>query len=288
MPHAFSIDVEDWYQGIDRPLAEWSQYEKRIRVGMDEVLALLERYEVQVTCFVLGKVAEEHPGLIADLLHAGHEIATHGYHHQEVHKLTPGQFREDIRRSIDLLQDLTGEPVIGYRAPYFTVTSKSLWALDIMAEEGILYDSSIHPVFHYRYGIPGADRTPQVLTLKSDRRLLEVPVTTYPVMPKFNMPIGGGAYLRLYPQFFQNWFYKRLEARGETLRTYMHPWEMDTEQPRISLPWRLWFTHYVNLKSTKPKLEALLQHFDFAPFREVYRDEIKEVRSQNWVGKVDS
>lgn len=283
MQHAFSIDVEDWYQGLDRPYTDWAPYEKRVRRGMDRLLALLDRHDTRATCFILGKVAEEHPGLVRDIHAAGHEIATHGYHHEEVHKITPEHFRDDLRRSIDVLEDLTNESVIGYRAPYFTVTKASLWALDILADEGILYDSSIHPVFHYRYGIPGAAREPSFLEVEGDRTLLELPVSTYPLARKTNLPVGGGAYLRLYPLSFQRWTLERLRDRGEVIRLYTHPWEMDPDHPKIALPWKLWFTHYVNLKSTHPKFEALLQTFSFAPYGSVFADEISQVRRRNQV-----
>ena len=142
---------------------------------MGQMLDLMAQHDVQSTCFVLGKVAEDHPTLIRDIHQAGHEVATHGYAHDEVHHLTPEAFRDDLQRSIDLLEGVTNEKVIGYRAPYFTITPRSLWALPILAEAGIRYDSSIHPIYHFRYGIPGAARTPSVLETGSKHPLLELP-----------------------------------------------------------------------------------------------------------------
>lgn len=276
MQHVFSIDVEDWYQGIEIPMDQWDAFESRIEQSTGRVLDLMTAYDVGATCFVLGKVAEEHPDLVRRIHRAGHEIATHGYSHEKVYNLTPDRFRRELRRSIDLLQGITGEPVLGHRAPYFTVTEESLWALDILAEEGIRYDSSIHPVFNWRYGIPEADRTPSIVSTPAGRRMLEVPVSTFP-LPNINVPVGGGAYLRIYPYWFQRALLKRLERRGESLGIYVHPWEVDPEHPRVDLPFRVRATHYFNLKSTIAKLERLFQDFTFQSYRNAFSDELDAV-----------
>ena len=274
--HVFSVDVEDWYQGLEIPLPEWGRFERRVEASMGFMLELMERYGVKATCFVLGKVAEEHPQLVQAIHAAGHEVATHGYSHEKVYDLTPQRFREELRRSIRLLEDLTGEKVVGHRAPYFTITERSLWALDVLAEEGILYDSSIHPVFNYRYGIPDAERHPAFLPLTGGGRLLEIPVSTYPAF-RVNIPVGGGAYFRLYPYALTRVALGQLERKGEGLSLYMHPWEVDPDHPRIPLPARVRATHYVNLHSTTSKLSRLFQDFAFAPYREVYRAMLEEV-----------
>lgn len=277
MSHVFSIDVEDWYHGIELPMYRWEKFEPRVEASMDRLLDLMARYDVTATCFVLGKVAEEHGDLVRRIHQAGHEVATHGYSHEKVYNLTPDRFRRELRRSIDALQDLTGERVLGHRAPYFTVTQDSLWALDILAEEGIRYDSSIHPVFNYRYGIPNADRQPSRVASRSGKQLLEVPVATYPLpdpLPDVNVPCGGGAYFRIYPYPAQRFLLRRLEERGDHVGFYVHPWEIDADHPRIDLPFRVAVTHYWNLQSTYPKLERLFQDFSFAPYREVFADEI--------------
>ena len=274
--HVFSIDVEDWYQGLEIPLSEWGRFERRVSASMGDLLELMAYHGVRATCFVLGKVAEEHPQLVRSIQAAGHEVATHGYSHEKVYNLTPQRFREELRRSIQLLEDLTGDKVIGHRAPYFTITEQSLWALDILAEEGILYDSSIHPVFNYRYGIPNAARRPSYLSLAGGGRLLEIPVSTYPAS-RVNIPVGGGAYFRLYPYTVTRAALRRLERQGEGLSFYMHPWEVDPGHPHIPLPARVRATHYANLKSTAPKLSRLFRDFDFAPYREVYRSMLEEV-----------
>jgi len=272
----FSIDVEDWYQGIEIPMSQWDNFEKRVEGSMTRMLDIMAAHDVNATCFILGKVAEDHPHLVQRIHKAGHEIATHGYSHAKIYDLTPERFRRELRRSIDLLQDLTGEPVLGHRAPYFTITEESLWALDILAEEGIRYDSSIHPVFNWRYGIPNADRTPVVIDTKKGHQLLEVPVSTFP-LPRLNLPVGGGAYLRIYPYWLQRTLLKRLEKRGEHIGIYMHPWEVDPDHPRIDLPFRVRATHYYNLESTVPKLERLFQDFEFKPYRDVFKDELEVI-----------
>jgi polysaccharide deacetylase family protein (PEP-CTERM system associated) len=272
--HVFSIDVEDWYQGIEIPMDQWDGFEQRVEASMDRLLGLMARYDVTATCFVLGRVAEEHPSLVKRIHAAGHEIATHGYSHAKIYALTPERFRRELRHSIDLLQELTGEPVLGHRAPYFTITEDSLWALDILAEEGIRYDSSIHPVFNWRYGIPDAKRTPSRVETPNGQQLLEAPVSTYP-LSKVNVPCGGGAYLRIYPYWLQRTLLRRLEARGEHVGLYVHPWEVDPEHPKLDLPFRVSATHYWNLDSTLPKLERLFQDFSFQPYRNAFSEELE-------------
>lgn len=280
--HVFSIDVEDWYQGIEIPRNQWGGFESRVEVSMGRLLDLMACYDVKATCFVLGKVTEEHPELVRRIHAAGHEIATHGYSHEKVYDLSPERFREELRYSIDLLQELTGEPVLGHRAPYFSITEESLWALDILEEEGIQYDSSIHPVFNYRYGIPDAERQPSTVITPNGATLLEAPVATYPMpspLPNINVPCGGGAYLRIYPYRLQRWFLHQLTQRGEHVGVYMHPWEVDPDHPRIDLPFRVSATHYWNLDFTYAKLERLFQDFTFQPYREAFSDELEMVAS---------
>jgi polysaccharide deacetylase family protein (PEP-CTERM system associated) len=272
--HVFSIDVEDWYQGIEIPMDRWDGFERRVTDSMRRLLDLMETYDVTATCFVLGKVAEEHPGLVQRIHEAGHEIATHGYSHAKVYALTPERFRRELRRSIDLLQKLTGTSVQGHRAPYFSITEDSLWALDVLAEEGICYDSSIHPVLNWRYGIPDANRTPSRINTPNGEQLLEVPVSTYP-LPKVNVPCGGGAYLRIYPYWLQRTFLRRLEDRGEHVGLYVHPWEVDPDHPRLDLPFRVSAAHYWNLEPTLSKLERLFQDFAFRPYRDAFTEELE-------------
>lgn len=276
--HVFSVDVEEWFQGIELPADEWSRFDGRIHRGMDPLLSLMDRHDVRCTCFVLGWVAERHPEVVERIHACGHEVATHGYSHTKVYDLKPEEFREEIRRSKGLLEDITGEPVRGYRAPYFTVTRQSLWALDVLVEEGILYDSSIHPVYNYRYGIPDADRTPGTVLAPEHGEILEIPVSTYPV-GGFNLPVGGGAYLRIWPFPVFRTLLRSLARRGERIALYVHPWELDPDHPRIDLPFRVSATHYFNLSSTVPKLEKLFAEFEFVPFRDAYGKELEALAS---------
>ncbi|MCS3831110.1 polysaccharide deacetylase family protein (PEP-CTERM system associated) [Salinibacter ruber] len=278
MSHVFSIDVEDWYQGIEIPMDQWEGFERRVEDSMERLLDLMARYDVTATCFVLGKVAEEHPDLVRGIHDAGHEIATHGYSHEKVYNLSPERFRRELRRSVNLIQGLTGERVLGHRAPYFSITEDALWALDILREEGLLYDSSIHPVFNYRYGIPNADRQPSVVESEDGAQVLEVPVATYPLpdpLPDTNMPCGGGAYLRIYPYRLQRWFLRKIEERGQHISVYVHPWEVDPEHPKIDLPVRVSATHYWNLDSTLSKLERLFRDFSFRSYHDVFVNELE-------------
>ncbi len=257
---------------------QWDGFERRVEASMEDLLDLMAHYDVTATCFVLGKVAEEHPGLVQRIHEAGHEIATHGYSHAKIYNLSPERFRRELQHSINLIQGLTGERVRGHRAPYFTITEKSLWALDILRDEGILYDSSIHPVFNYRYGIPNADRQPSVIESDDGAQMLEIPVATYPLpdpLPDTNVPCGGGAYLRIYPYPFQRWLLRKIEERGEHISVYVHPWEVDPGHPKIDLPFRVSATHYWNLDSTLPRLERLFQDFTFQSYRDVFADELE-------------
>lgn len=272
----FSVDVEDWYQGIEIPMNKWEQYEKRVDQSMGRLLDLMDEYGVKATCFILGKTAEDHPEIVKKIHNRGHEIATHGYSHEKIYNLKPETFRNELRRSLNILEDLTGEQILGHRAPYFTITNQSLWALDILAEEGIRYDSSIHPVINWRYGILDAERTPSYIESQKGNYLLEVPVSTYP-MGKINMPVGGGAYLRIYPYCFLRRYLKKLEKQGENIGFYLHPWEIDPDHPKINLPFKVSVTHYYNLASTEKKLKRLFSDFTFRPYKEVYAEKIQAI-----------
>jgi len=190
----------------------------------------------------------------------------------------PDRFRTELRRSIYVLQDLTGKPVLGHRAPYFSITNESLWALDILCEEGIRYDSSIHPVMNDRYGIPDADRQPSRIETPSGYSLLEIPVATFP-LSRINVPCGGGAYLRIYPYWMQNQLISALKRREEHVGIYIHPWEIDPTHPRVDLRQRVSLTHYWNLESTYGKLERLFQDFSFEPYASAFQAEIKKLRA---------
>jgi len=265
--NALTIDWEDWYQGLEIPNTQWDGYEDRLGFATHRLLELFAASGARATFFVLGHAAEQHPDLVRAIAAAGHEIATHGHSHTFVYRLTPDEFRAEMTRSIRFLEDLTGRPVRGFRAPFFSITRQSLWALDILAELGIRYDSSIFPVLNYRYGIEDAPRWPHAIR-SNGHEITEFPISTWRIGGR-NLPIAGGAYFRIYPYAFTRLAFRTLNRGGRTLTFYLHPWEIDPEHPRIPLARRIAATHYVNLKSTEPKLRRLLREFRFAPMGEL-------------------
>jgi polysaccharide deacetylase family protein (PEP-CTERM system associated) len=276
----FSVDLEDWYQGLEIDMDQWGRYPSRIETGLEVLLELLDQAGVRATFFVLGWQAERSPHLVPRLAALGHEIASHGYSHRFVYEQGPEQFRRELRRSKQILEAQSGAPVLGYRAPFFSITQDALWALDILVEEGIVYDSSVFPTHNYRYGIPEAVRRPSWLRTPSGMRVFEVPLSTVRVPGPgstlgVNVPLGGGGYFRLYPYSLTRALGRHLlrnESHG--LVFYVHPWEFDIGQPRIKVPRRLaGFTHYHRLDSTAEKTRQLLADFEFMPMREAFAEE---------------
>ena len=267
MIHGFSIDFEDWYQCLEIPPTAWDPFERRIRPVSDRLLAILDEAGVRGTFFILGRVAQEHPAVVRDIADAGHEIATHGLTHTQIYKQTPDVFREELRRAIAIVEDLTGRQVRGHRAPVFSITEESLWALDVLAEEGIEYDSSIFPVHNYRYGVAAAPRWPHERAVAGGT-IIEAPVSTWRVAG-VNVPVGGGAYFRIFPYEVTRQAFRAIERSGNAVIFYLHPWEIDPNHPRIDLPRRIGITHYFNLGSTERRLRRLLDDFSFGPMEEV-------------------
>jgi polysaccharide deacetylase family protein (PEP-CTERM system associated) len=266
--NALTIDFEDWYQGLEIPYSEWAGFEDRIVPVGQRLLRLLAEAGVRATFFVLGYIAEQHPEMIHAISDAGHEIGTHGYSHALIYTQTPETFRAELSRAIRLLEEITGQSVLSHRAPFFSITKDSLWALDILADLGIRYDSSIFPVVNYRYGIADAPRWPYQINAGA-RTLTEFPISTWQVMGR-NVPIAGGAYFRIYPYAFTRQGLSAINRAGRPFVFYLHPWELDPEHPRIRLPRRVaGLTHYFNLGATEGRLRRLLHDFKFAPMREV-------------------
>ena len=205
-----TFDVEDWYQGLDIPQARWPSFEQRLSIGLDVISELLAAHRVRATFFVLGQIASEHPGLVRRLSEAGHEIGSHGWSHTPIYRQTPNQFREELRRSLDELCMLTGQPVRGHRAALFSITAETQWALEVLADEGLAYDSSIFPVHNYRYGMPAAACFPYQLKPFS---LWEFPLSTVRV-GGFNVPFSGGFYARFWPYRFLRRAIRHLNDRG--------------------------------------------------------------------------
>lgn len=265
--NALTIDFEDWYQGLEIPHAKWDGYEDRVVLAGRRLLEVLDEAKTRATFFILGYVAEQHPEIVRQIAAAGHEVGTHGYSHSFIYRQTPEVFRTEMTRAIRQLEDLTGQQVLGHRAPFFSITRDSLWALDVLGELGIRYDSSIFPVLNYRYGIADAPRWPYQVDAGKNK-LIEFPISTWKVMGR-NLPIAGGAYFRIYPYSLTRRAFKSLNRNGNAAVFYLHPWELDPDHPRIPLPRRISLTHYFNLHKTESRLRRLLRDFSFAPMREV-------------------
>jgi len=270
--NAMTVDVEDYFHvsalAPSAPRERWVSFESRVVANTERMLDLFDEVGIKATCFVLGWVAEHHPDLVKTIGARGHEIASHGYWHQLVYDLTPEAFREDVGRSRRLLQDLSGQAVEGYRAPSFSITNRSLWALDVLIDEGYTYDSSIFPVRHDRYGIADAPRDVHRLTRKGGA-ILEVPPATIRLAGQ-NLSIAGGGYFRLLPYAWHHWGIGR-RNRGEHQPAifYLHPWEIDPGQPRLPASRLSAIRHYTNLDKTEARLRRLLRTYAFGPMRDV-------------------
>lgn len=273
--HTFTVDVEDYFQvsAFENCISrdDWDRFPRRVVTNTERLLDILEQNKVKATFFVLGWVAERCPQLVRQISRAGHEIGSHGYWHRLVYSQTPAEFRADVHRSIEVLEDILGLAVTAYRAPSFSVTAESRWATEILVEEGILIDSSVMPVHHDLYGMPGA-RTGLHRLETAAGSLWEFPPSVDRLLGLVSLPVGGGGYFRLYPFWFTRWRLRRLEARGEPLMFYIHPWEIDPDQPRLRASLKSRFRHYQNLRSTARKLDRLLRTFRFGPVCDVLAD----------------
>ncbi len=276
LQHAFSLDVEEWFQvanlAHEFPRETWDAAPSRLGPSMDRVLDLLDRRGVKATMFFLGWIAERHPELVQRCVAAGHEIASHGYEHKFLWDLDPESLHQDLERTEQALQAAGAPRPIGFRASTFTLTRRTWWAFDVLAERGYAYDSSVHPVRHPTYGVPGFE--PGISDVAADNgagHVLEFPVATYPLFGR-NWPVGGGGYFRLLPGWVHRRFYAGLQKRGRATATYLHPWEFDPEQPRIDAPAFAKFRHYLNLDKTLGRLDQLLGRFRFGTLRAVLED----------------
>ncbi len=271
--NAMTVDVEDYFQvsafekTIDR--SQWDSIECRVEANSQKILALFEKHNIQATFFTLGWVAERYPQLIKDIVAAGHELACHGQNHVRVTEQTPDQFREDIRQSKKLLEDISGVSVNGYRAASYSIGASNLWALNILEEEGFSYSSSIYPVKHDLYGMPDAPRFSFRPTEKG--KLLEVPVSTVQIAGR-NLPCGGGGFFRLYPYALSKWVIERVNKKDDQPTVfYFHPWEIDPDQPKqIGIDAKTRFRHYLNLSRTESRLDRLLGDFSWGTMQQVF------------------
>jgi polysaccharide deacetylase family protein (PEP-CTERM system associated) len=265
-----SVDVEDYFHAeafsdiVDR--SRWDSYSSRVESNTRRLLELLAQLNVRGTFFILGWVAERFPSLVREIAAGGHELACHSYWHRLIYKLSPAEFREDTRRSKDVIEQISGQAVNGYRAPTYSVVDRSVWALAILAELGFAYDSSIFPIHHDRYGMPGAPRWPFRFQTPSGP-MTEFPITTFR-LGGHNMPVGGGGYLRLLPMLYTRLGLRRVQNEGIPIVIYIHPWEVDPEQPRLAGRLSSRLRHYTNLAQMYERFKNVLQEGSYTSFRE--------------------
>lgn len=271
--NALTVDVEDWYhvaafaERIDP--ADWDGFAPRVADNTHRLLDLFDRHDIRATFFVLGWIAERQPALVRRIAAAGHEIACHGWSHQLVYGQQRSVFRDETFRSKALLEEILGASVDGYRAASCSITNESLWALDVLAEAGFSYDSSIFPVRHDRYGIPGGERWPHVITTPSGAALVEFPLSTARWLG-LRLPVAGGGYFRIYPYALTRAGLRSINRAGRPFIFYMHPWEIDPDQPRMNnASWKSRFRHYTGLERCEGRLERLLGDFQMTTCRDV-------------------
>jgi polysaccharide deacetylase family protein (PEP-CTERM system associated) len=274
MLNAITIDVEEYFhptevqKSVD--LESWKHLPSRVEGQVLRILELLDSKQTKATFFILGWVAEHHPRVAQAIVAAGHEIGCHSYAHQLVYKLTPKQFLDDTRRAVAAIEDACGVSPKSYRAPSYSITSGTLWALDILVSEGFIQDSSIYPISHDRYGIPGYNRHSHIIDTPSGR-LQEVPIATSKSAHGRLSPVGGGAYLRLLPYRYTAAGIRRLnQVEGEAACIYFHPWEIDVDQPRLAQGLISRMRTYTGLKSMYGKVSRLLTDFQFSTMQIAY------------------
>lgn len=264
--NALTIDVEDYFHvtGFEKIVSrsDWDEFQPRVGPATRRILHILDQAKTRATFFVLGWVAERQPKLVRQIRDEGHEVGCHSFWHKLVYEQTPEEFRADLRRARSVIEDALGEPITSYRAPSFSITKDSLWALDILAEEGFTLDSSIYPTRHDRYGIPGSPLEPHVLE-RPTGKLWEFPPPVWRCFG-YPLPVGGGGYFRLYPYWLTRRGLEAVNASGRPFAVYLHPWELDPQQPRLRPGRARSFRHYVNLSKTEGRLLRLLREFKFS------------------------
>lgn len=266
--NALGIDVEEWFHicGVEKILNGHDLFSLKSRVlnNTAALLEVLKEHNVKATFFVLGSLAQDFPELVRKIADNHHEIACHSFNHIPVYQQSKDEFEKDLKKAIEVLTGITGKKILGFRAPDFSIVKKSLWALDILKDAGIKYDSSIFPVLHPRYGIPFS----KTFAYEIKSGLIEFPPSTIRILGN-NFPIAGGAYLRILPYEFIKRSIQKLNAQNIPANIYLHPWEIDCEQPRLKIPLIRRFMHYAGLKTALPKLRRLLLDFKFATVSEV-------------------
>ncbi len=267
--NALTVDLEDWFQGLTSTNAQpekWDSYESRLELNADRLLKILGEFRVKATFFVLGHVAHHHPDLVRRIAHRGHEIGVHGYWHRKVNRLTPTTFADELDRAMQELMPLVSQPIVGHRAPYFSIEGQSLWAMQVLQEKGFRYDSSFFPTRNMLYGYPGSPRLPH--RLNGSTSLVEFPVSTAR-WAGITFPIAGGFYVRSLPYALIRQGIQQLNRCGQPAIMYLHPWELDTEQNYNQVTPRERVTHYYGRGGLEAKLRCLLADFEFTTLREL-------------------
>jgi polysaccharide deacetylase family protein (PEP-CTERM system associated) len=269
--NALTIDVEDYFQvsafAPYIPRSEWDTRECRVERNVVRILDLLAARDVKATFFTLGWIAQRHPDVVRRIVAGGHELASHGWGHERASDLSRSAFSEDVVRAKKLLEDLSGQPVRGYRAPSFSIGVKNLWAFDVLAQAGYSYSSSIYPIRHDHYGMPDSPR----FAYRVGAGLLEIPVTTVRMMNR-NLPSSGGGYFRLLPYAVSRWLLQRVNQQDrQSAVFYFHPWEIDAGQPRVpGIDAKTRFRHYLNIPRMESRLQSLLADFRWGRMDQIF------------------
>jgi polysaccharide deacetylase family protein (PEP-CTERM system associated) len=283
--HVLTVDVEDYFQveafadNVRRE--DWDQYPSRVDANTRRVLDLFDQHNAKGTFFFVGWVADRFPELVREVQARGHELACHSYWHRTIYSLSPEEFRDDTRRAKQAIENAAGVVVTGYRAPSWSITKDCMWALEILAEEGFTYDSSIYPIHHDLYGVPGAQRFPYTFAWEKGLKLREYPPATLRFMGA-NLPVAGGGYLRIFPAAYNEMAFRVFEKNySQRVVVYMHPWEIDPDQPRIAGKLKSRLRHYTQLKNMSSKVGRLLKRYPFERFCDVVAaDEALEMHGQ--------
>ena len=277
--NALTIDVEDYFQvSAFAPYIrrqDWDSRECRVERNVDRILELLDAAGIKATFFTLGWIAQRYPELVRRIANGGHEVASHGYGHERASDLSREAFSQDVQRAKAILEDLTGQVVLGYRAPSFSIGLSNLWAFDQLARAGYQYSSSIYPIRHDHYGMPDSPRFAYRVGVDGGSGLLEIPITTLRVMRR-NLPSSGGGFFRLLPYAVSKWMLQRVNrSDGEAAVFYFHPWEIDVDQPRIpGIDAKTRFRHYVNIARTEQRLQRLMQDFSWGRMDRIFLPEL--------------
>jgi len=271
MLNAFTVDVEDWFHicGVEDFIStsSWKELESRVTIGTEKILEMLGKRNIKGTFFILGYIAERYPELVRNIWKEGHEISTHGYHHQRVYTQTAEEFREDLKKSIHILKEITGNDILGYRAPEWSIRKGSYWALNILKEEGLIYDASITP--SWIIGDPEAIPYPHKVETENGTINIFPPSTFKSIMGY--LPFTGSWVMRLLPYSIIKNEVKKLNELNLPAITYIHSWEMDVEHPKVKLPWAKGFAHYINLKECEDKFNRLLDDFEFSTIKDLIK-----------------